>query len=212
MSNQKTVVFDFDGVIHSYKSGWQGVTNIPDEPVPRIKENIARLRNDGYRVVVVSTRCAEPEGMKAVCNYLEKHNIVVDDVYADKPPAICYVDDRALRFNGDADMMYRQVKKFKSYIELQKESSDNYTNKQITDSMIEELNDTLDTLGTVFRVKWFNKNIDNRFLQVVPKSYALIRTTSINISSECKEFFEGFFAQYGIRLKFNNDFSLFWAI
>ena len=31
--NKQTVVFDFDGVIHSYKSGWQGDAIIPDEPV-----------------------------------------------------------------------------------------------------------------------------------------------------------------------------------
>ena len=28
------VVLDFDGVIHSYKSGWKGADVIPDEPVP----------------------------------------------------------------------------------------------------------------------------------------------------------------------------------
>ena len=33
----KTVVFDFDGVVHSYTSGWQGEDTIPDPPVPGIK-------------------------------------------------------------------------------------------------------------------------------------------------------------------------------
>ena len=35
---KKTVVFDFDGVIHSYTSGWKGESVITDPPVPRIKE------------------------------------------------------------------------------------------------------------------------------------------------------------------------------
>lgn len=33
-----TVVFDFDGVIHSYTSGWKGATEIPDPPVPGVRE------------------------------------------------------------------------------------------------------------------------------------------------------------------------------
>ena len=48
--SKKTVVFDFDGVIHSYTSGWQGVCLIPDEPVIGIKEAIESIREAGlYR-------------------------------------------------------------------------------------------------------------------------------------------------------------------
>ena len=47
MSYTPTVVFDFDGVIHSYTSGWKGVANIPDPPVPGIREALADLRAAG---------------------------------------------------------------------------------------------------------------------------------------------------------------------
>ena len=56
--SKKTVVFDFDGVIHSYKSGWQGENIIPDPPVNGIKKAIDEIRSAGYEVIVVSTRCA----------------------------------------------------------------------------------------------------------------------------------------------------------
>ena len=55
---KKTVVFDFDGVIHSYSSGWKGARNIPDPPVPGIEDALREVHNAGYEVVIVSTRCA----------------------------------------------------------------------------------------------------------------------------------------------------------
>jgi len=115
MSYKPTVVFDLDGVIHSYTSGWKGAGEIPDPPVAGIDQVIARLRNDGYKVVVVSARCATAEGMGAVRKYLRDYQIVVDDVMAEKPPAICYVDDRAICFNGNTDGLYEKIKSFKSW-------------------------------------------------------------------------------------------------
>lgn len=111
----KRIVFDFDGVIHSYTSGWKGVYNIPDEPVPGIREAIADIRRAGYKVVVVSTRCAYEGGREAVAEYLGNHDIVVDAVQANKPPAICYVDDRALTFDGHPETLLEKICSFKPW-------------------------------------------------------------------------------------------------
>ena len=111
----KTVVFDFDGVINSYKSGFCGVGKIPDPPVPGVREVIDKLRQSGYTVVVVSTRCADADGLEAICDYLDKYEIEVDRVCAEKPPAVVYVDDRAICFKGSARGLYRRIKKFKSW-------------------------------------------------------------------------------------------------
>ena len=76
--SEKTVVFDFDGVIHKYSKGWQD-GSIYDEPVEGIKDIIDKLRQSGYKVVVVSTRTAKREGLKAVISWLNKYHIAVDD-------------------------------------------------------------------------------------------------------------------------------------
>ena len=111
----KTVVFDFDGVIHSYTSGWQGEDVIIDPPVPRIKAAIDDIRDHGYQVVVVSTRCATTAGEDAVRRYLCQHGIVVDDVMGQKPPAIVYVDDRAICFDGDAQGLLQKILAFRPW-------------------------------------------------------------------------------------------------
>lgn len=108
----KTVVFDFDGVIHSYTSGWKGNIHIPDPPVPGIREAIAEIRDAGYRVVVVSARNYTSDGMAAVRRYLAEHDIVVDAVLQKKPPAVAYVDDRAICFDGNAGGLLEEIESF----------------------------------------------------------------------------------------------------
>lgn len=110
----KTVVFDFDGVINSYTSGWRGVDVIPDPPVEGIKVAIDEIRRH-YKVVVVSTRCFQEGGTEAVKAWLNKYGITVDDVLAYKPPAIVYIDDRALTFDGNTKDLLSKIKKFRTW-------------------------------------------------------------------------------------------------
>ncbi len=109
---KETVVFDFDGVIHSYTSGWKGAEIISDPPVPGIKEAIADIRAAGYEVVVVSTRCGSNAGRYAVEEWLNDHEIIVDRINATKPPAIVYIDDRAIRFDGNPSGLLQEIKSF----------------------------------------------------------------------------------------------------
>ena len=115
MSYTPTIVFDFDGVIHSYTSGWKGVANIPDPPVPGIREAIAEIRDAGYRVVVVSTRCSERDGLMAIHKFMNENNILVDDISAHKPPALVYIDDRAICFDGHPETLFNKVRRFKPW-------------------------------------------------------------------------------------------------
>lgn len=112
---KRTVVFDFDGVINSYKSGWCGESVIPDPPVKGIKKAITDIQNKGYEVVVVSTRCRTDEGMTAVKKYLDKYEILVDDVLREKPPAIVYIDDRAICFDGKPELLLEKIRHFRPW-------------------------------------------------------------------------------------------------
>lgn len=112
---KKTVVFDFDGVIHSYTSGWRGQCVISDPPVPGIKEAIDEIRAAGYEVVVVSTRCASVQGQGAVQAWLLDNDIKVDAIKMEKPPAIVYIDDRAICFDGNPATLLSKVQEFKPW-------------------------------------------------------------------------------------------------
>lgn len=100
--SRQTICLDFDGVIHSYQSGWQGEDVIPDPPIHKVDVAIRQLKKN-FRVVVYSARCRSTEGIDAIRRWLAKHNIEVDEVCAHKPPAFIYVDDRAVPFTGDWD-------------------------------------------------------------------------------------------------------------
>lgn len=109
---QRTICLDFDGVLHSYRSGWCGAEVIPDPPIHGTREAIARLRRL-YRVVIHSARCHSEAGRLAVDAWLKKHGIEVDEICEHKPPAIAYVDDRAIRFRGEWESVLTEIQEFR---------------------------------------------------------------------------------------------------
>lgn len=109
MNKTKPILcLDFDGVLHSYESGWQGADTILDSPVPGAVEFIHRA-SEFFRIAVYSSRSHQPGGMAAMKKWLHKAIIDADfdgslfDVIEwpdHKPAAFLTIDDRAMRFTG----------------------------------------------------------------------------------------------------------------
>lgn len=104
---------DFDGVIHSYTSGWKGADIVPDPPVDGAMKFIWDA-TEHFRVAVFSSRSNQPGGLAAMKAWLEKHfrgywathATQADDKFSEiewpleKPAAMVTIDDRALTFDG----------------------------------------------------------------------------------------------------------------
>lgn len=106
-----TVAVDFDGVIHRYDSPWVAPHVIPDGPVFGAIEWLFQTLQR-FDVVIFSTRCKTWRGRRAMRAWLKKHADAIwyespftyglEDVKLSytKPPALIYLDDRAMRFTG----------------------------------------------------------------------------------------------------------------
>lgn len=98
---------DFDGVIHSYSSGWKGADVIPDPPVPGAMDFI-REALKSFRVAIFSSRSNQPGGLDAMKDYIALNSeigfrdpIVGLEWPLEKPPAMVAIDDRAITFTGE---------------------------------------------------------------------------------------------------------------
>lgn len=107
---------DFDGVIHSYTSGWKGAGVISDPPVPGALDFIQNALGD-FDVQIYSSRSGQNGGIDAMQEYLCKHlveqfpHLKKSDVMGfvlemigwpqEKPPAMITIDDRAITFTGE---------------------------------------------------------------------------------------------------------------
>lgn len=69
---------DFDGVIHSYTSRWQGAAVIPDPPVPGALEFIVKAL-ETYEVAIFSSRSHQWGGKRAMKHWLRDNLIVLGE-------------------------------------------------------------------------------------------------------------------------------------
>lgn len=113
MTNKPTLCLDFDGVIHSYTSGWKGAENIMDPPTPGAMEFIWNAQRY-FTVVIYSSRSISSDGLWAMKKWLAEHmrdwaavvGLDADSILSEiewankKPAAFLTIDDRAMLFTG----------------------------------------------------------------------------------------------------------------
>ena len=135
------VSVDFDGVLHSYDSGWKGASVIPDPPVPGAIDGLMKLLDAGFDVAIFSSRSKSLRGRRAMKRWLGRsiadhwlegeHFIsgveavswgeVAEVVHRFswpwlKPSAMVAIDDRALTFNGCwADFTPEKIRAFRPW-------------------------------------------------------------------------------------------------
>lgn len=110
---------DFDGVLHSYTSGWRGAKIIADKPVPGAVAFLEEATKV-FEVHIFSSRSHQEGGIEAMRTWLSivvaetlgwtqrsytplRHPDWVDLIKwpTEKPPAHVSLDDRAMMFTGE---------------------------------------------------------------------------------------------------------------
>jgi len=115
---RKVLSIDFDGVLHSYKSGWQGAWRIPDPPVRGAIEWLSWVIFHGeakFQICIFSSRNAFPFGRYAMKRWLLKWGLSKDELKrikfpVFKPPAFLTIDDRAIQFKGEFPLIMELLK------------------------------------------------------------------------------------------------------
>src|ERR1700677_1491926 len=118
MTSKPILCVDFDGVIHSYTSGWKDAKTIADPPTPGALRWLWKA-TEWFDVQVYSSRSKDPEAIAAMRYWMASH--ATDEFGQDhpmsaghadeypitfaheKPAAFLTIDDRAICFEGDWD-------------------------------------------------------------------------------------------------------------
>ena len=103
---KKTICVDFDGVLNEYDGYEEGNLG---EPLSGSQDFIKELRRK-YKVVILTSRQKEQ-----VIDWLNNNGFPSMKVSNRKVPAVAYIDDRAIQFNGNYKKVISRLKNFKPY-------------------------------------------------------------------------------------------------
>jgi len=113
-SMKKTLCVDFDGVLHSYTTGWKGADVVTDPPVPGAIRWLRDMVGGPFQVCIYSSRSKHPSGVAAMREAIKRWAMEEEgDSKAEaeelvemlefptmKPAAFLTIDDRCICFNG----------------------------------------------------------------------------------------------------------------
>ncbi len=103
---KKTICIDFDGVLNTY-TGWSGEDELFEmrDGCSDFLEKLSKI----YKISVFTAR-----NSNAVWKWLKKYDLdkFINEVTNIKVPAQVYIDDRAIRFDGDFHNTFSNIDKF----------------------------------------------------------------------------------------------------
>jgi len=103
----KILCVDFDGVLHSYKTGWHGPRIVADAPVPGAIDWLrTMIYSHDFVVCIYSSRSKQWGGKRAMKGWLNAHGLSNEELAlikfpTKKPAAFLTIDDRAICFDGN---------------------------------------------------------------------------------------------------------------
>jgi len=103
---KKTVLIDLDGVLNVYNGNYD--PNIIPSIKPGAKEFLEKLSAD-FIVKIFTTRNLLLTSKWVINNNLDKY---ISDVTNIKEPSYLIIDDRAITFKGDFEIVYKAVRNF----------------------------------------------------------------------------------------------------
>jgi len=114
--NRHRLMIDFDETIHDYRDGWNN-GEITGEPIEGAKEAIELLKQE-FNIYIFTTRAAEPESdsqskegqIDKIREWLDKYEIPYDEITGEKLGAFAYIDDKAIRFEGNWSDIINKVR------------------------------------------------------------------------------------------------------